>query len=72
MTQPIALVLDHLELLENQECLDVMAELAAQLPGPAGAWMTLAGHGDPGNPYRLPTSIPTPSTRSWRSNIVCR
>jgi hypothetical protein len=32
----------------------------------------MVGHGDPGNPYRLPTSIRTPSTRSWRSNIVCR
>ena len=31
MTQPVALVLDHVELLGNQECLDVVAELAAQL-----------------------------------------
>jgi LuxR family maltose regulon positive regulatory protein len=34
MTQPVALVLDHLELLENQQCLDVVAELAVQLPHP--------------------------------------
>jgi LuxR family transcriptional regulator, maltose regulon positive regulatory protein len=32
MTGPVALVLDHLELLENQACLDAVAELAAQLP----------------------------------------
>jgi LuxR family maltose regulon positive regulatory protein len=32
MTQRVALVLDHLELLENQECLDAVAELAARLP----------------------------------------
>jgi LuxR family maltose regulon positive regulatory protein len=32
MTQPVALVLDHVELVGNQECLDAVAELAAQLP----------------------------------------
>jgi LuxR family maltose regulon positive regulatory protein len=32
MAQRVALVLDHLELLENQECLDAVAELAARLP----------------------------------------
>ncbi len=35
MTGPVALVLDHLELLENQECLDAVAELAARLPADA-------------------------------------
>jgi LuxR family transcriptional regulator, maltose regulon positive regulatory protein len=40
MPQPVALVLDHLELLENQECLDLVAELAAQLP--AGTQLLLA------------------------------
>jgi LuxR family maltose regulon positive regulatory protein len=45
MTQPVALVLDHLELLENQECLDLVAELAAQLP--AGAQLLLASRARP-------------------------
>jgi len=35
MTGPVALVLDHLESLENQECLDAVAELAARLPADA-------------------------------------
>ena len=35
MTGPVALVLDHLELLENQVCLDAVAELAARLPADA-------------------------------------
>ena len=38
MTQPVALVLDHLELLENQACLDLVGELAAQLPAGAQPW----------------------------------
>jgi len=40
MTGPVALVLDHLEVLENQECLDAVAELAARLP--AGAQLLVA------------------------------
>jgi LuxR family maltose regulon positive regulatory protein len=32
MTEPVALVLDHAEVLSNWECLHVVAELAAQLP----------------------------------------
>jgi LuxR family transcriptional regulator, maltose regulon positive regulatory protein len=32
MTGPAALVLDHVEQLENQECLDAVAELALALP----------------------------------------
>jgi LuxR family transcriptional regulator, maltose regulon positive regulatory protein len=40
MTQPVALVLDHVELLGNQQSLDLVAELAAQLP--AGAQLLLA------------------------------
>ena len=35
MTQPVALVLDHVELLSNQQALDAVAELAAQLPADA-------------------------------------
>jgi LuxR family maltose regulon positive regulatory protein len=45
MTQPVALVLDHLELLGNQQCLDVVAELAAQLP--VGAQLLLASRARP-------------------------
>ena len=51
MTLPVALVLDHLELLENQECLDVMAELAAQLPD--GARLLLASRARPPLPVAL-------------------
>jgi ATP/maltotriose-dependent transcriptional regulator MalT len=32
MTGPVALVLDHVEALENQDCLDAVAELALGLP----------------------------------------
>jgi LuxR family transcriptional regulator, maltose regulon positive regulatory protein len=51
MTQPVALVLDHLELLENQECLDVVAELAAQLP--TGSRLLLASRSRPPLPVGL-------------------
>ena len=51
MTRPVALVLDHLELLENQECLDVVAELAAQLP--AGAQLLVASRARPPLPVAL-------------------
>jgi LuxR family maltose regulon positive regulatory protein len=45
MTQPVVLVLDHLELLENQECLDAVAELAACLP--SGSQLALASRARP-------------------------
>jgi LuxR family maltose regulon positive regulatory protein len=45
MTQPVALVLDHLELLENRECLDAVAELAACLP--SGSQLVLASRARP-------------------------
>ena len=51
MTRPVALVLDHLELLENQESLDVVAELAAQLP--AGAQLLLASRARPPLPVAV-------------------
>jgi LuxR family transcriptional regulator, maltose regulon positive regulatory protein len=51
MTQPVALVLDHLELLENQACLDLVAELAAQLP--AGSQLLLASRARPPLPVAL-------------------
>jgi LuxR family transcriptional regulator, maltose regulon positive regulatory protein len=51
MTGPVALVLDHLELLENQACLDVVAELAAQLP--AGSQLLVASRARPPLPVAL-------------------
>jgi LuxR family maltose regulon positive regulatory protein len=45
MTQPVALVLDHLELLENRESLDAVAELAACLP--SGSQLVLASRARP-------------------------
>jgi LuxR family maltose regulon positive regulatory protein len=40
MRRPVALVLDHVEALENPECLDAMAELALNLP--EGSQLALA------------------------------
>jgi len=44
MSQPVALVLDHVEVLSNWECLDAIAELAVQLPG--GSQLALASRGE--------------------------
>ena len=33
MRKPVVLVLDHVEALQNDECLDTIAELALHLPG---------------------------------------
>ena len=51
MTQPVALVLDHLELLDNQQSLDLVAELAAQLP--TGSQLLLASRARPPLPVAL-------------------
>src|SRR5215213_10201832 len=51
MPQPVALVLDHLELLENQQCLDLVAELAAQLP--TGVQLLVASRARPPLPVAL-------------------
>ena len=51
MTQPVALALDHLELLENQECLDAVAELAGRLP--EGAQLLVASQTRPPLPVAL-------------------
>jgi LuxR family maltose regulon positive regulatory protein len=51
MTQPVALVIDHVELLENRECLDLVAELAAQLP--AGGQLLVASRARPPLPVAL-------------------
>jgi LuxR family maltose regulon positive regulatory protein len=51
MTRPVALVLDHLELLGNRECLDAVAELAAQLP--SGVQLLVASRARPPLPVAL-------------------
>ena len=51
MAQPVALVLDHVELLGNQQSLDAVAELAAQLP--TGAQLLLASRTAPPLPVAL-------------------
>jgi LuxR family maltose regulon positive regulatory protein len=51
MTQPVALVLDHVELLGNQQCLDMIAELAVQLP--QGSQLLLASRARPPLPVAL-------------------
>ena len=51
MTQPVALVLDQVELLENRECLDAVAELALRLP--AGSQLALASRRTPPLPMAL-------------------
>jgi LuxR family transcriptional regulator, maltose regulon positive regulatory protein len=51
MTLPVALVLDHVELLSNQQSLDVVTELAAQLP--AGAQLLVASRARPPLPVAL-------------------
>ena len=51
MTQPVALVLDHVELLASQQSLDAVAELAAQLP--AGTQLLVASRARPPLPVAL-------------------
>ena len=51
MPEPVALVLDHVELLGNQQSLDAVAELAAQLP--AGAQLLLASRARPPLPVAV-------------------
>jgi len=48
MTEPVALVLDHVELLHNRQCLDALAQVAMQLTG--GSQLALASRTRP----RLP------------------
>jgi LuxR family maltose regulon positive regulatory protein len=50
MTEPVWLVLDHVELLSNQECLDALAELAVRLP--EGSCLALASRSRPPLPMR--------------------
>jgi LuxR family transcriptional regulator, maltose regulon positive regulatory protein len=51
MTRPVSLVLDHVELLENTECLDAVAELALRLP--AGSQLAVASRRAPALPVAL-------------------
>jgi LuxR family maltose regulon positive regulatory protein len=51
MTRPVSLVLDHVELLENTECLDAVAELALRLP--PGSQLALASRRAPALPVAL-------------------
>jgi LuxR family maltose regulon positive regulatory protein len=51
LTAPVAVVLDHLELLDNRECLDAMAELAVRLP--KGSQLVLASRTKPPLPVAL-------------------
>jgi LuxR family transcriptional regulator, maltose regulon positive regulatory protein len=51
MSEPVALVLDHVELLENRECLDAVAELALGLP--AGSQLVVASRRTPPLPVAL-------------------
>jgi LuxR family maltose regulon positive regulatory protein len=51
MPQPVALVLDHVELLGNQQCLDAVAELASQLP--QGSQLLVASRTRPPLPVAL-------------------
>jgi LuxR family maltose regulon positive regulatory protein len=51
MTRPVAVVLDNLELLVNQVCLDAVAEVALRLP--AGSQLALASRARPSLPTAL-------------------
>jgi LuxR family transcriptional regulator, maltose regulon positive regulatory protein len=51
LTQPVALVLDHVEPLGNQQCLDMIAELAVQLP--QGSQLLVASRARPPLPMAL-------------------
>ena len=51
MARPVALVLDHVELLDTRQCLDAVAELAAQLP--PGSQLLLASRARPLLPLAL-------------------
>jgi LuxR family maltose regulon positive regulatory protein len=51
MAEPVALVLDHVELLHNPQCLDAVAELVAHLP--RGSQLVLASRARPPLPLAL-------------------
>jgi LuxR family transcriptional regulator, maltose regulon positive regulatory protein len=51
MTRPVTVVLDNLELLVNQDCIDAVAEVALRLP--AGSQLALASRARPSLPEAL-------------------
>jgi LuxR family maltose regulon positive regulatory protein len=51
LSQPVALVLDHMDLLRNLQCLDAVAEFALQLP--KGSQLVLASRAKPPLPVGL-------------------
>jgi LuxR family maltose regulon positive regulatory protein len=51
LTQPVALVVDNVEALDNPQCLDAIVELAVHLP--EGSQLALAGRITPGLPVAL-------------------
>ncbi|HEX5882756.1 MAG TPA: LuxR C-terminal-related transcriptional regulator [Actinomycetota bacterium] len=51
MTQPVALVLDHLDQLNNRQCLDAVADLAAEVP--IGSQLLVASRARPPLPVGL-------------------
>jgi LuxR family transcriptional regulator, maltose regulon positive regulatory protein len=51
LTQPVALVVDNVELLDNPQCLDAIVELAAHLP--TGSQLALAARATPQLPVAL-------------------
>jgi LuxR family transcriptional regulator, maltose regulon positive regulatory protein len=51
MAEPVALVLDHVELLDNRECVDAVAELAMRLP--TGSQLLLASRRTPPLPVAV-------------------
>jgi LuxR family transcriptional regulator, maltose regulon positive regulatory protein len=56
MSHPVALMLDHAELLHNPQCRDAVAELAVRLP--PGAQLVVASRGEP--------PVPTAALRARR------
>ena len=64
MTEPVDLVLDHVELLHNRQCLDVLEQLVAQLPG--RSQLALASRTRP----RLPLAGSFAHGGSWKADAV--
>ena len=66
MNEPVVLVLDHVEALQNDECLDTIAELALHLPD--GARLALGTRAEP----PLPMARLHAGRTSWRSESGAR
>ena len=61
MVDPVALALDHTDLLHNHQCRDAIAELAVHVP--PGGQLVLASRGQP----PVPLARLAPAARWWRS-----